>query len=203
MRTFRFTHVAEDSRMNTLVDTVYPRKHQDQAIVRDALLIVAGSALVALCAKVQIPMWPAPMTLQPFAVLLVGAVLGSRRGGLALIAYLLEGAAGLPVFAHPIAGLAYFVGPTAGYLFAFPIAAYVVGRLCEQGWDRRFSTAAAAMAIGHGIILGLGFLWLTPILGPKAAFTGGVLQYLPGDVIKIAAAAAALPAVWKIAAKQQ
>jgi biotin transport system substrate-specific component len=188
--------------MNTLVDFVYPRKQQQQALLRDGCLIAAGSVLVALCAKVQIPMWPAPMTLQPFAVLLVGAVLGSRRGGLALLAYLLEGALGLPVFAHPIAGPAYFVGPSAGYLLGFPIAAYVVGRLCELGWDRRFITAAAAMAIGSTIILSLGFLWLIPALGPGAAFTSGVLQYLPGDAIKIAAAAGVLPAAWKLVQKQ-
>ena len=100
--------------MNTLADSMFGQIASSRSRTRDLALILAGSALVALCAKIQIPMWPAPLTLQPFAVLLVGASLGSTRGALALIAYLLEGAAGLPVFAGPLAGFAYFAGPTAG-----------------------------------------------------------------------------------------
>ncbi len=97
--------------------------------LRDLFLIVGGSLFVALCAKIQVWTMPVPMTLQTVAVVLVGASLGPRRGCAALVAYLIEGAGGLPVFAGPVAGAAYFAGPTGGYLLSFPAAAYVVGLL--------------------------------------------------------------------------
>lgn len=184
--------------MITLADRILPQFTPSYSRTRDVALIIAGSVLVALCAKIQIPMWPAPITLQPFAVLLVGATLGANRGALALIAYLLEGAFGLPVFAGPLAGAAYFAGPTAGYLIGFPVAAYIIGRLCEQGWDRRFWTAAAAMGIGQLIILGFGYAWLTRFVGPQRAFVDGVALFVFGDVIKTIAAAALLPSAWKL-----
>jgi len=183
--------------MRTFGDLVYPGAVRRDALVRDGVLILAGSLLVALCAKIQLPTLPIPMTLQPFAVLLVGAVLGSRRGALALIVYLLEGAAGLPVFAGVAPGLAYFAGPTAGYLFAFPIAAFVVGALAERGWDRRFISAVAVMAVGQVIILAMGFAWLTAFVGVREAFLVGVAQFLPGDALKILLAATALPLGWR------
>lgn len=170
------------------------RRH---SLAADLALVLAGSMLVALCAKVQVPMWPAPMTMQPFAVLLVGAALGMRRGAAAMAVYLMEGAAGLPVFAGPVAGIAYFAGPSAGYLFAFPIAAAVVGALCELGMGRRMATAAVAMAVGQAIILCGGFIWLAFKAGVAAALVDGVLKYLPGDVLKIALAATALPWAWR------
>ncbi|QDV89037.1 Biotin transporter BioY [Phycisphaerae bacterium RAS2] len=174
-----------------------------RTMAADLALVVAGSILVALCAKVQLPMWPAPMTLQPFAVLLVGAALGMRRGAAAMAVYLMEGAAGLPVFAGPVAGIGYFAGPSAGYLFAFPIAAAVVGALCEMGMGRRMATAAVAMAVGQAIILGGGFIWLALQAGVTAAFFEGVLKYLPGDVLKIALAATAMPWAWRLVGDQR
>ncbi|MBN2561884.1 MAG: biotin transporter BioY [Phycisphaerae bacterium] len=185
--------------MRTFGDLVCPDVVRRGVLIRDSALVLAGSMLVALCAKIQVPMAPVPITLQTFAVLLVGAALGSRRGALALVAYLLEGAGGLPVFAGPSPGLMSFAGPTAGYLLAFPIAAFVVGYLAERGWDRRFTTAIAAMGVGQVIILALGFGWLAMFVGAKAAYATGVAVFVPGDVLKILLAATALPAAWRLA----
>ena len=190
--------------MRTLTDTILPVSTvRGHTLLRDALLVLSGSLLVALCAKVQLPMLPVPVTMQPFAVLLLGAALGSRRGALALVAYLLEGAAGLPVFAGPIGGMTYLLGPTAGYLFAFPLAALVVGALAERGWDRRFLTSVAALTLGQTIILAVGFCWLSVMVGAKAAFATGVLPFLVGDVLKIMLAAVALPTAWKLVRRLQ
>ncbi len=152
---------------------------------------------MAVCAKIQISASPIPWTLQTFGVTLVGATLGSRRGAAALIAYLLEGAAGLPVFALPVAGIGYFAGPTAGYLLAFPLAAFVVGALAERGWDRRFLPAIGALLIGNAIILVCGSLWLS-FLTDKEMAAGISLSLLGWDALKILLTAAALPAGWRI-----
>jgi biotin transport system substrate-specific component len=169
---------------------------------RSALLVVGFSLLTALAAQVVVPLpWtPVPLTGQTFAVLLTGALLGSRLGALAMLAYLAEGAAGLPFFKGGAGGAHHlFLSPTAGYLLAFPVAAFVTGRLAERGWDRRFTTAAAAMALGSLVILAAGWAGLTRFSPtPFAAFNAGVVPFLPGDVIKIALAAAALPAGWAI-----
>ncbi len=185
--------------VKTLVDFARPVAQGRAALVRDAFLIIAGSLLVAFCAKIQAPTWPVPITLQPFAVLLVAAALGSRRGALAMVAYLAQGASGLPVFAlPPYGGAAYLFGPTAGFLVGFIPAAYVVGLLAERGWDRRFFTAAAAMAIGQLVILALGFAWLATALGMAAAFEKAVAPFLLGDLLKILLAATALPLAWRL-----
>ncbi|HWS86372.1 MAG TPA: biotin transporter BioY [Pyrinomonadaceae bacterium] len=169
--------------------------------LKSAALVAAFSLFVALAAQVVIPLpWtPVPLTGQTFAVLLTGALLGPRLGGLAMLAYLLEGAAGLPFFRGGAGGVGHLAGPTAGYLLAFPAAAYVTGALAERGWDRRFLSAAAAMALGSLVILACGWAWLALMLRtPAEAFRLGVAPFLPGDVVKIALAAAALPAGWSL-----
>ncbi|MBD0326725.1 MAG: biotin transporter BioY [Pyrinomonadaceae bacterium] len=169
--------------------------------VRGLALIVAFSLLTALAAQVAIPLpWtPVPITGQTFAVLLTGALLGSRLGALAMIAYLIEGASGLPFFAAGGSGIQrLFFSPTSGYLLAYPAAAFVVGLLAERGWDRRFMTAAAMMAIGSVVILLGGWAWLSRFFSPESAFAMGVAPFLVGDVIKIALAAAVLPSGWAI-----
>jgi biotin transport system substrate-specific component len=169
---------------------------------RSAALVVGFSLLTALAAQVVVPLpWtPVPLTGQTFAVLLTGALLGSRMGALAMLAYLAEGAVGLPFFRSGAGGAHYLLfSPTAGYLFAFPLAAYVTGLLAERGWDRRFTTAAAAMALGSLVILACGWAWLTLFYRIAAdAFAAGVLPFLVGDAVKIALAAAALPAGWAL-----
>ncbi|HSP61648.1 MAG TPA: biotin transporter BioY, partial [Pyrinomonadaceae bacterium] len=156
-------------------------------LVRQVGLVIGFSLLTAASAQVVIPMWPVPITGQTFAVLLTGALLGSRLGALAIIAYLVEGASGLPFFAGGHFGLAHLVGPTAGYLISVPAAAYITGAFAEHGWDRRFLSAAAAMAIGAAIVLFCGWAWLsfafhTP---PMVALLTGVVRVIPGDIIKI------------------
>jgi len=168
---------------------------------RSALVVVGFSLLTALAAQVVVPLpfTPVPLTGQTFAVLLTGALLGPRLGALAMLAYLAEGAAGLPFFRGGAGGVGHLSGATAGYLFAFPAAAYVTGYLAERGWDRRFLTAAAAMALGSLVVLACGWAWLALTLGSGAqAFRLGVAPFLPGDVVKIALAAAVLPSGWAL-----
>ncbi|MCA1632954.1 MAG: biotin transporter BioY [Acidobacteria bacterium] len=169
---------------------------------RSAALVVAFSLLTALAAQVVIPLpfTPVPLTGQTFAVLLAGALLGSRLGALAMIAYLCEGAVGLPFFRGGAGGAHYLLlSPTTGYLLAFPLAAFVTGYLAERGWDRRYASAAAAMALGSFVILAGGWAWLALFFRTAGeAFRLGVAPFILGDLVKIALAAAALPAGWAL-----
>lgn len=167
--------------------------------VRNLLLITAGALLVAILAQVRIPLpfTPVPLTGQTFAVLLVGAALGSRRGLASLSFYSLVGALGLPVFAGGAAGAAYAFGPTGGYLLGFIVAAYVTGLLAERGLERSLRTSILPFLFGTVIIYALGAAWLAFFVGPTSAIAQGVLPFMPGDIIKLVLAAIALPAAWK------
>jgi len=169
-------------------------------LVRQVGLVIGFSLLTALAAQVVIPIGPIPVTGQTFAVLLIGALLGSRLGAMAMIAYLIEGASGLPFFQSGHFGLLYLMGPTGGYLIAFPAAAYVTGAFAEHGWDRRFLTAAAAMAIGSAIIMLSGWAWFSVVMrtSPMLTLYATVIKFIPGDLIKITLAAAVLPSGWKL-----
>lgn len=171
--------------------------------VRSAGLVIVFSLFIAACAQFTIHIGPIPITGQTFAVLLTGMLLGSRLGAAAVIAYLVEGAIGLPFFAGGGAGLVRFLGPTAGYLVAFPAAAFIVGAFAEHGWDKRYPTAVAAMAIGSAIIFLGGWAWFAILTNtsPVAAFKLAVLPFLLGDVIKIALGAAVLPTGWALLKK--
>ncbi len=171
--------------------------------VRSAGLVIVFSLFIAACAQFTIHIGPIPITGQTFAVLLTGMLLGSRLGAAAVIAYLIEGAIGLPFFAGGGAGLVRFLGPTAGYLVAFPAAAFIVGAFAEHGWDKRYPTAVAAMAIGSAIIFLGGWVWFAILTNtsPVAAFKLAVLPFLLGDVIKIALGAAVLPTGWALLKK--
>jgi biotin transport system substrate-specific component len=170
---------------------------------RSVSLVVAFSLFNALAAQISIPIGPVPITGQTFAVTLTGALLGSRLGAAALIVYLLEGFAGLPFFAGSASGIAVLYGPRAGYLIAFPAAAYITGAFAEHGWDRRFLTSVAAMAVGSAIILLAGWAWWM-VLGssPLKAFMFGVAPFIVGDIVKILLAAAVLPTGWAILKKK-
>jgi biotin transport system substrate-specific component len=166
----------------------------------DVALIICGSLLIGLCAhvKVWLPFSPVPVTAQTFAVLMIGALLGSRRGCLAVLAYIIEGAAGLPVFAVGI-GSAALLGPTGGYLFGFIPAAYITGRLAEKGWDRRIGTTVLAMVFGNLAIYSFGLLWLCCLTGFNTmALTLGLYPFIFGDLVKIILAAILLPSCWKM-----
>jgi biotin transporter BioY len=168
--------------------------------VRQVGLAIGFSLLTALAAQVVIPIGYPPITGQTFAVLLTGALLGSRLGAMAMIAYLIEGASGLPFFSGGQGGLLHLMGPTGGYLIAFPAAAYITGAFSEHGWDRRFLTAAAAMAIGSIVIMLSGWAWFSVVMktSPLLTFYATVAKFIPGDLIKIALAAAVLPSGWKL-----
>ena len=169
-------------------------------IVRQVGLVIGFSLLTALSAQIVIPLGPVPITGQTFAVLLTGALLGSRLGAMAMIAYLIEGASGLPFFAGGAAGVAHLMGQTGGYLIAFPAAAYITGAFAEQGWDRKYLTAVAAMAAGSLVIIVCGCLWFSFLTrtSPVVAFQFTVLKFIPGEIIKIALAGAVLPTGWKL-----
>lgn len=194
----------------TLADYLVPsQKSRSLNLLRDAFLIVGFSIFTGLCAHVSfpIPFSPVPITLQTLAILLTGAALGSKRGGLALLVYLAEGAAGLPVFA-PVAGspgawMALFPftgGFTGGYLWSFPIVAFITGLLCERGLDRSLLTSALAMLPGTLInyLIGASWLGLTLHWGVSQSFMEGVVPFLPGDLFKLIVAALLLPAAWSV-----
>lgn len=172
--------------------------------VRSTGLVIVFSLFIAACAQFAIHIGPIPITGQTFAVLLTGMLLGSRLGAAAVIAYLIEGAIGLPFFAGGGAGLVRFLGPTGGYLVAFPAAAFITGAFAEHGWDKRYLTAVAAMAIGSVVIFLGGWAWFAVLTNtpPVAAFKLAVLPFLLGDVIKIALGAAVLPTGWALLKKK-
>jgi biotin transport system substrate-specific component len=165
---------------------------------RSVSLVFAFSLLTALAAQIVIPIGPVPITGQTFAVLLTGALLGSRLGAMAMIIYLIEGASGLPFFYGGTSGIGHILGQTGGYLVAFPAAAFITGAFAEQGWDKRFVNAVGAMVIGSLVIVLAGWAWFSYVTHTalKTAFLVSVLPVIPGDIIKILLAAAALPSGW-------
>jgi biotin transport system substrate-specific component len=174
---------------------------------KQTALVIGFSLFVALSAQVAIPnpFSDVPITGQPFAVILTGALLGARLGALALAAYLLEGALGLPFFYGGRGGFAHLMfSPTAGYLWSYPLAAFLTGALAERGWDKRITTAAAAMAIGSIVILMGGFAWRAMFyMSPAQAFATSVMPFIVGDIVKIGLAAALLPAGWKLLGRKR
>jgi biotin transport system substrate-specific component len=207
---------AGTSRSDTLAQRLVPQTgFLAHPIARDGLLVVLGSLFMVLCTQIRIelPFTPVPITGQTLGVYLIGALYGPRLAILTLLTYLAQGLIGLPVFAGGLnawspsrfPGLPVILGPTAGYLFAFPLAAGVVGYLAARGWDRRVYSAIPAMLLGELVILSLGFAWLA---GATAIVTGtvdiallfgaAVLPFLPGAAIKITLAALALPGGWAL-----
>jgi len=167
---------------------------------RSVGLVFTFSLLTALTAQIVIPIGPVPITGQTFAVLLTGALLGSRLGAMAMIAYLVEGASGLPFFYGGTGGILHLLGPTGGYLVAFPAAAFITGAFAEHGWDKRFLTAIAAMTIGSVLIILSGWAWfaLSTHTSATVAFVNTVAKFIPGEIVKVLLAAAALPSGWAL-----
>ena len=184
----------------TLSDAIWKNEGSNR-LLRGAVLAVIGSALLALSAKVQVPFYPVPQTMQTLVVLMIGMAFGSRLGLATVALYLAEGAAGLPIFAgtpEKGIGLAYMMGPTGGYLLGFVLAAAVVGWLAERGWDRGIVTTAAAMAIGNVVIYLPGIAWLSAAVGFDKAVLFGMQPFLLGDAAKLVLAALAMPWAWKM-----
>ncbi|MEO3428937.1 biotin transporter BioY [Pelagibius sp. CAU 1746] len=164
-------------------------------------LAVAGSLLLWASAKIQIPFYPVPMTMQSFVVLFLGFALGPRLGAATVLLYLAQGLAGLPVFAgtpEKGLGLAYMTGPTGGYLAGFVAAAYVTGWFAQRGFDRRLATTALAALAGLSVLYALGLGWLGVLVGwGKPLLEFGLLPFLPAEALKLALLAAVLPLAWQ------
>ncbi len=187
----------------TYADVLRPQTKQNGRLY-DLFLVLVGSVLVALTAQIAFELpGGVPITGQTFGVLLVGALLGRKRGTAAMLAYLAQGAIGLPVFANGAAGAHVFAGPTGGYLAGFVIAAALVGWLAERGWDRRVLTTIIAMLLGNIVIYAAGVPWLKQVLAAdwSQALQWGLTPFLVGDVIKIALAAVLLPLGWRLLGK--
>ena len=186
--------------------------------IREIVLVLAGTALLAISAKITVPFYPVPMTLQTFAIMAIAAAYGSRLAVATVLAYLIEGLLGLPVFANTppaVAGPAYFLGTTGGFLIGFIALAWIVGAAADRGWDRSIQKLFAAMIVADVVVFALGFAWLAwfatlstgliEMLGVPAGTAGtgvafawaqGVVPFLLADLLKIALAALAIPACW-------
>lgn len=183
----------------TLVDAVWQKEN---ALVRNILLAVTGSIALWISAKIQIPFYPVPLSMQSLVVLMIGMAFGWRLATATILLYLAEGLAGLPVFAGtPEKGisLAYMAGPTGGYLLGFIIAAAAVGWLAERGFDRNIFLTAVAMLIGSALIYLPGIAWLGSVVGwDKPILQWGMIPFLYGDVLKLVLAALLMPTLWKL-----
>jgi biotin transport system substrate-specific component len=163
--------------------------------------VLFGVCLLTLSAKIKVPFWPVPMTMQTLVVLMLGMAYGARMAAGTVLAYLLAGAAGLPVLAGTPErgiGLAYMMGPTGGFLLGFLISAWVVGFLAERGFDRSLILCALAMLAGHAIISLAGVAWLAALLGTTKAIQVGFMPFLASSVLKTALGAAAMPLIWRV-----
>jgi biotin transport system substrate-specific component len=169
-------------------------------LLAKAVLVLAGTLLLALSAKVQVPFWPVPMTMQTFVVLGIGAAYGARLAGVTVATYLAQGALGLPVFSAG-GGLALLAGPTGGYLLGFLAAAVVVGALADRGFCRTRLSTLAAFLVGTLVIFSMGVAWLTVLFGFQTAITAGVLPFLTSEAVKVALAVAVFPLAWKYAGR--
>ncbi|MBO9588445.1 biotin transporter BioY [Devosia sp.] len=169
---------------------------QNKSLLWQAGAVVAGTLFLAAASYVEVPLVPVPVNMQTLAVTLIGAVYGWRLGALTVIAWLMEAALGMPVLSGGAAGAHHFVGPTAGYLFAFPLVAAMTGWLAERGWNgKRPILAFLAMLLGNAMCLALGAAWLAVMIGAQDAFTFGALPFLVGGLLKSALGAALLYAL--------
>lgn len=183
-----------------LAERLWPEA-QSGGMVRNAILAVIGSLVVAAAAQVNVPVQPVPFTLQTLAVLAIGAAYGSRLGAVTLALYALEGAAGLPVFAQFKSGVML---PSFGYVIGFVLAAGLVGWLAERGWDRSPLRMFAAMLAGAAVLYVPGLLWLAVWVGDFGkAVAFGLTPFIAGDVIKALIAALAFPAAWWLVGRQR
>lgn len=186
------------TRETTLAAALWPAR--SNTVLRAVALLLLGTLLLALAAKLRVPFWPVPMTMQTFMVLLIGATYGFRLATATVAVYLLEGAVGLPVFTSG-AGLVYMTGPTGGYLVGYLVAAALLGAAAHRGVLRTLPGLLAVMLLADLVLFAFGFGWLAALIGPAKAWTGGVLPFLPAEALKIGLAAALVRAGWWAAPK--
>jgi biotin transport system substrate-specific component len=186
----------------TIPSTLLSRVVRGRAAL-DMLLVIGASAVIAIAAQIAIPIpgTVVPLTLQPLAVLLVGVTLGSSRGAAAAALYLLEGFSGLPVFAQGHGGPIWLAGPTAGYLFSYPFAAFVAGWFSQRGWGSTTLRAVAGMLVALGVIYLGGWSWLSAFAGTRQAWIAGVQPFILADIVKVAIGASLLPQLQRLMAK--
>ena len=193
--------------MAALAQSVGRRARAETNLALDAVLVILGSLLMGLVAQfsIKLPFTPVPVTGQTLGVLVIGGALGSVRGALSMLLYLVWGAVGLPFFAEGRSGieLLAFSSATGGYLWGFVVAGYVVGLLAERKWDRGIGSSLGAMFVGEVIIFAFGVAWLSQALGLplEDALEAGLYPFVVGDVIKLAIAAGVLPAAWRALAR--
>ncbi len=181
----------------TLIEAVWPVATSTPA-VRWTILMAVGSAVLAICSQIYVPLEPVPITMQTFAVLVIGMAYGWRLGAATVGLYLAEGAVGLPVFAEFKGGLPVLFGNTGGYLFGFVLAAAIAGWLAERGWDRTILRTALAMFAGNVALYVPGLVVLAGFIGWGASIEYGLMPFLIGDLLKLALAACLLPLAWKL-----
>ncbi|MBM3733612.1 MAG: biotin transporter BioY [Acidimicrobiia bacterium] len=187
-------------RTATLV-SVLPETTPLGRAVRNTLLALAGTAIIAISAKVQVPFWPVPMTMQTLAIVVIAMAFGAKLGFATLALYLCEGAIGLPVFAgtpEKGIGIPYMLGPTGGYLIGFVAAAWLAGWLAEKGWDRTFLKATAVNFAATAVVFLFGLVWLVLMYGFSKSVAVGVTPFLLSSAFKIALGGALLPAAWSL-----
>jgi biotin transport system substrate-specific component len=155
-----------------------------QRIARGLAIALGGSLLLAVSAKVQVPFYPVPLTLQTLIVLLLGAALGARLAAASVVLYLIEGLAGLPVFAGAVAGPVYMAGPTGGFLVGFLAAAALIGFAADRRWDRSWIRLLASLSLGHAVVFVFGFIWLAQLIGAEKAFAAGVAPFALATIVK-------------------
>jgi biotin transport system substrate-specific component len=195
--------MAADGRSGSLVNVSLSNASSAAGIRIAAVALAVALTAAAAQVSVPLPFTPVPFVLTPLAVLRCGAALGSRLGAAAQVAYLIAGAAGLPVFAPSTQlppGALRLMGPTGGYLMAYPIAAFVTGYLADRGWDRRYWTSVAAMLLGLAVIFAGGVSWLTAMFTHSVggAVTLGLRWFVALDVLKVLGAAMILPQAWRL-----
>jgi biotin transport system substrate-specific component len=197
------------TRPATLVDVISTRSDAGTSLVTRAVAVLFFAALTAAAAQISVPLpfTQVPFTFQPTVVLLSGLVLGPRLGAASQVLYLAAGIAGLPVFAASATlppGGWRLLGPTGGYLLSYPLAAFIAGALARRGFDRRYLTSIAAMALGLVVIYTCGTLWLAyasvgrTAIGLASAFATGVVPFVIADIVKLAAAAGIVPGLWRL-----
>ena len=183
------------NRNRTLIDNLFPFRGVN-VYFKNIILILFGTLLLAFSSKIQVPFWPVPMTMQTFVVLIIAMAYGWKLSFLTLIAYLIEGALGLPVFAKG-GGLLYLTGPTAGYLYGMTIAAAVIGYFADLGYGKSIIKCIMPLMLGTIIIFIFGIGYLSSIIGFEKAIVAGLLPFIPSELFKIALAVFIIPTIWK------
>ncbi len=176
-----------------------PRSLQGKALRFFVIALVASFALAA-SAKISLPFYPVPMTMQTYIVLMIGLTLGAPLAAASVLLYLLEGLLGLPVFATG-AGLAYLLGPTGGYLAGFVLAALLLGYLVRHNGNPSLRRTVLGVVAAETVIFLLGWAWLSTFIGGTAALYAGILPFVPAEIFKVALVSLTLPALWKVTRK--